>query len=142
MRSAKGGKTILNLKSSNSSTSSSSSLSINSSYYSGQKHSSSSSESSFHSDSNDINHKQNKNNQMQITLPLLIPDDIEYCITGLYDLEKFLVIIPTLIDIMFYETEDYRDNEIFFNFTKKETDISIVMETRLLKKFVFLLMLN
>jgi hypothetical protein len=135
MRSTKGGKTILNLKSSSTS-SSSSSNSSNYSHYT-QKHSSTSSESSFHSDSIDYNNKQNKNNQMQITLPLLIPDDIEYCITGLYDLEKFLVIIPTLIDIMFYETDDYRDNEIFFNFTKKETDISIVMETRLLKKLAF-----
>ncbi len=44
-------------------------------------------------------------NQMQIMLPLLIPDDIEYCITGLYDLEKFIQIMPILIEIMFYETE-------------------------------------
>jgi len=71
----------------------------------------------------------------QITLPLLIPDNTEYCITGLYNLETFFLIIPTLIEIMFYETDEYGDNEIFFNFTKKETDISIVMETRLLKKF-------
>lgn len=81
------------------------------------------------------NNGKNTNPQMQITLPLLIPDKIEYCITGLYDLNKFFLIIPILIDIMFYETGDYLDNEIFFNFTKKETDISIVMETGLLKKF-------
>lgn len=41
----------------------------------------------------------------QITLPLLIPDNTEYCITGLYNLETFFLIIPTLIEIMFYETE-------------------------------------
>jgi hypothetical protein len=71
----------------------------------------------------------------QIKLPLIIPDIAEYCITGLYSLDAFFLIIPSLIEIMFFETEDYKHNEIFFNFTKKETDISIVMETRLLKKF-------
>ena len=42
--------------------------------------------------------------QRKITLPLLIPDGIEYCITGLYDLEKYSLIIPTLMEIMFFET--------------------------------------
>jgi hypothetical protein len=36
----------------------------------------------------------------------------------------------------------YGDNEIFFNFTKKETDISLVMETRLLQKFPMGTLLN
>lgn len=84
----------------------------------------------------------NENRQRQITLPLLIPDAIEYCITGLYNMDTFFLIIPTLIDIMFYETEEYEDNEIFFNFTKKEFDISLVMETRLLKKFPHGTLLN
>jgi hypothetical protein len=69
-----------------------------------------------------------------ITLPLVIPNESEYCITGLYNQDTFLLIIPTLLEIMFYETENYSDEEIFFNFTKKDSDISIVLETKLLKK--------
>lgn len=72
---------------------------------------------------------------IDITLPLIISDKNEYCITGLYDQDAFLLIIPSLIDIMFYESENYENDQIFFNFIKKESDISIVMETRLLKKF-------
>ncbi|CAF0709028.1 unnamed protein product [Brachionus calyciflorus] len=45
-----------------------------------------------------------ENKQLQISLPLLIPDNIEYCITGLYNMDT--IIIPTLIDIMFYETDN------------------------------------
>lgn len=33
------------------------------------------------------------------------------------------------------KNREYGENEIFFNFTRKETDISLVMETKLLKKF-------
>lgn len=40
-----------------------------------------------------------------ITVPLVIPEETEYCITGLYNRDAFILIIPTLIDIMFYETE-------------------------------------
>ncbi len=47
----------------------------------------------------------NVNEKHHITLPLLIPDKIEYCITGLYNLETFRLIVPTLLEIMFYETE-------------------------------------
>lgn len=43
--------------------------------------------------------------QRQITLPLLIPEGIEFCITGLYNLETFFLIVPALIEIMFYETK-------------------------------------
>jgi hypothetical protein len=45
------------------------------------------------------------NEKHHITLPLLIPDKIEYCITGLYNLDTFMLIMPTLLEIMFYETE-------------------------------------
>ena len=41
----------------------------------------------------------------QIKLPLIIPDNSEYCITGLYNLDAFFLIIPSLIEIMFFETE-------------------------------------
>lgn len=75
--------------------------------------------------------RDNKN----ITLPVVISDESEYCITGLYNQDTFLLIIPTLLDIMFYETVYYKEEEIFFNFTKKDMDISIVIETKLLKKF-------
>ncbi len=34
-----------------------------------------------------------------------MPEENEYCITGLYNQDAFILIIPTLIDIMFYETE-------------------------------------
>ena len=50
------------------------------------------------------NQNENAIKQRQITLPLLIPDVIEYCITGLYNMDTFQLIIPTLIDIMFYES--------------------------------------
>lgn len=62
----------------------------------------------------DLNQKNNQNinnstqeilKQRQITLPLLIPDNTDYCITGLYNLETFFRIIPALIEIMFYYTE-------------------------------------
>ena len=56
---------------------------------------------------------------------MVIPESTEYCITGLYNQDTFFLIIPTLLDIMFYETVYYKDEEIFFNFTKKDTDISI-----------------
>lgn len=79
---------------------------------------------------------------LNITLPLTIPEESDYCITGLYNQEAFSLIIPTLIEIMFYETENYEGNEIFFNFIKKENDISLVMETRLLKKFPMGALLN
>lgn len=78
---------------------------------------------------------EDKNNQINITVPLVILDKVEYCITGLYNQDAFSLIIPTLIDIMFYESGNYENDEIFFNFIKKESDISIVMETQLLKKF-------
>lgn len=73
--------------------------------------------------------------QRHITLPLIIPDAIEYCITGFYNQDALMMIVPTLLDIMFYETENYGNHEIFFNFAKKDSDISLVLETRLLKKF-------
>jgi len=76
-----------------------------------------------------------KSQSHSITVPLVIPEETEYCITGLYNRDAFILIIPTLIDIMFYETENYNQEEIFFNFIKQESDISLVMETRLLKKF-------
>jgi hypothetical protein len=47
----------------------------------------------------------NASEKHHITLPLLIPDTIEYYITGLYNLDTFMLIVPTLLEIMFYETE-------------------------------------
>ncbi len=50
----------------------------------------------------------NNNNmikQRQINLPLLIPDMLEYCITGLYNMDTFMFIKPTLLELMFYESE-------------------------------------
>jgi hypothetical protein len=40
-----------------------------------------------------------------IELPLKICEKKDYCITGLYSRESFSLIIPTLIEIMFFGTE-------------------------------------
>lgn len=59
----------------------------------------------YHERHNSNNSSQENRKQRQITLPLLIPDNTEYCIAGLYCTKTFSLIIPTLMEIMFYETE-------------------------------------
>lgn len=59
----------------------------------------------YHERHNSNNSSQENRKQRQITLPLLIPDNTEYAVAGLYCTKTFTLIIPTLMSIMFYETE-------------------------------------
>ena len=43
--------------------------------------------------------------ELAITLPLILSEENEYCIIGLYNQDAFSLVIPTLIDIMFYESK-------------------------------------
>ena len=45
------------------------------------------------------------NKQRKIAFPLLIPEMLEYCITGLYNLDTFMSIRAPLLELMFYDTE-------------------------------------